>query len=346
MGKTIYRRLAAVVAVCLVLAAVTGCEKVVQISFKKNEVCQVGSQYVTKEQAAVLLCGMQKQYEKMFGNENLSKQFGDSTLEDYIKEQVKTQLVQLASMKGMAEDEKLSLNEGEKQMVSDAVKTFVSNFSEKQMKNAGFSGDDVEELYTQYALACKLYDKLTQSVNEEISDDAARIIDVQVIFFRNETTDETGKKAKLEGEALNAWKANAYQVWERAAAGENFESLAGEYNEAAQSEYQLGRGEMGSDAFDEAAFQLKNDEISGLVETDEGLYIIRCISNYDQAQTDANKKEIYEKQCSEAFNEAYDAFMKDTKVRLNEKAWNTVQLLKDNELPDVDFVQIYKDTAQ
>lgn len=345
MWQTRYKRIAAAAAICFVLLCMSGCEETVSIGFSKDQVCKVGSQYVTKEQTAVLLSGMQKQYEKMFGSDNMSKQFGDGTLEDYIKEQVKTQLVQLASLNEMAQEKEISLNKKEKKTVSEATDSYMALFSKKQLETAGFNRENVEELYTQYALAQKLYDKLTEPVNKEISDDAARIIDVQVIFFKNEGTDEEGKKSKLEGEALNEWKNNAYQVWERAVAGENFEALAGQYNQAEHSEYQIGRGEMGNDAFDEAAFQLKNDEISGLVETETGLYIIRCLSNYDQAQTDANKEKIYEQQCSDAFNEAYDSFMKDVKVRLNEKAWNSVKLLDGTELPDADFIQIYNNVS-
>lgn len=343
MKKNVRHRMGWMLGLVILSLSVGGCGAKVT-GFKKNQLCSVGKNYITTEQSAVLFCGMQSKYEKLFGQDAWTKQFGDGNLDDYIKVQVRTQLIQLASMSQLAESQKVELNQSQKAHVERAADAFIQLFSTEQLEQAGFKKDDVKELYRQYALAEKVYGKITGSVKDEISDDEARMINVQSIYLKTDKTDENGKKISMSTEERNAVQERAYQVWQRAVAGENFEALVKEYNESEQSEYHIGRGEMES-AFEEAAFNLTNDEISGLVEGENGIYIIRCLSNYNQAETDANKKNIYEQECAQVFNDTYDKFMAKVKVTMNDDAWKKISRIS-VELPEADFLQIYQSTAE
>lgn len=333
---TVEIQLLVILLVCTV-GSLSACSKDTVMGFKENQVLRVDTRYVTIEQANVLMCGLQKKYENMFGTEAWSKQFGDSTLDQYIQEQIKNQLVQLYTMSLLAEQKKVTLNEEEQEKAKQAATTFYEQFSKEQLKAIGFDKKDVLELYTQYAVAEKVYEKITDSVDKEISDDQARMIDVQVIFFN--TSKEDRELTQEERESINS---KAYEAWEKANAGTDFETLAAAYNEGTQIEYHIGRGEM-EDAFDKVAFNLTNNQVSAVVEGEKGLYIIKCISNYNQTETDANKLAIYEEECAEVFNKEYDKFVKDLKIKLNDKAWKKVTITKEI-LPEVDFVKIYNET--
>lgn len=333
------------VVLCLILSisacSLTGCKEET-ITFKENQILRVNEHFMTKNHAMVLLCGLQKKYENMFGTDSWSVEFGDSTLDQYIKEQVKTQLVQLAGMNVLANEKGISLSKEEKESAKKAAEEFLACFTDQQLKAVGIKKGDVQELYFQYAVAEKLYNQLTRHVEKEISDDQARMIDVQVIYFKFDSNGEENSSALEERNAVNE---KAYQVWEKANAGEKFEVLAAEYNEGAQMEYHIGRDEM-EKAFEEAAFQLADGQISGLVEGKEGVYIIKCISNYNQTETDANKTAIYEKNCSVVFNEEYEQFLKKAEVKLNEKAWDSVSIVSGAALPDVEFLDVYESVCQ
>ena len=80
---------------------------------------------------------------------------------------------------------------------------------------------------------------------------------------------------------------------EEAVSGEAFESLIEKYSDAAESTLSFGKGEQEA-AFEEAAFNLGTDEISGVVETSEGYEIIKCISTFNREETDRNKEKIAE----------------------------------------------------
>lgn len=339
------KNLAALMAVCVFCVFLTSCSRITK-SFKDNQILRVDGEYVTDRQAKVLLCVMKEKYESMFGEEAWSEKFGDASLDEYVKEQVQTQLVQLASMQLLAEKQKISLSKKEEKRAENAANTFWNLFSKQQKKEVGFAKKEVLQLYRQYALADKVYRQLTKSVNKEISDDQARSIDVQVILFKSYTTGEDGSRVSLGAEERKLVTDTAYVVWQQAAEGQSFDTLASQFNQSGQVEYHLGRGEMGDPAFDEAAFKLSNGEISSLVEGEEGIYIIKCISNYNQVETDANKKAIYEEECAKVLNKAYDKFMKNVEVEVNQKAWGKVSVDKKADYPEADFVGIYEETAE
>ena len=88
----------------------------------------------------------------------------------------------------------------------------------------------------------------------------------------------------------------------------DFETEAAKYNEAAESVISFGKGTM-DEAVEKEAFSLAGGEISDIVITSDGLYLMQCISTLDRAQTDANKVLITEKLKTEAFETVYNEFL-------------------------------------
>lgn len=342
MGKIRVRRV-----FCFLLAVIcmlSACSNPIA-EFKDNEVLRVEKQYTTKAQAMVLMCAMQKSYEKSFGSEAWKQPFGDGTLEEYIKEQVRVQLVQLSSLSLLAKEKKISLTKEEKERVKKAAELLCSSFDEEKQKQCGFKKTDVEDLYSQYALALKVYEKITGEVESEISDDEARRIDVQAIFLKTTCLDKNNQEQSMSAEQKLAVVQKGKQALEKIKAGEAFSSVAAQIQEGEQLEYHIGRGEMG-EAFDKAAFQLSNGQVSDLVEEEKGIYIIKCLSNYNKEETDQNKKKLYEEACLNTFNDSYDKFMKGKKVKVNEKVWKQVKIVSGVELPEIDFVQIFQKSGE
>ncbi|MBO6015377.1 MAG: peptidylprolyl isomerase, partial [Lachnospiraceae bacterium] len=95
--------------------------------------------------------------------------------------------------------------------------------------------------------------------------------------------------------------------------------------------------------FEDAAFNLGTDEISDVVETEYGYYIIKCISTFDRKETDANKQKIVEKRKKEAFNQVYDSFVTTLLRNLNTELWDSVELPSDESVKTSSFFQIYND---
>ena len=125
----------------------------------------------------------------------------------------------------------------------------------------------------------------------------------------------------------------------RLANGEDFRTVAADYNEAAQIDITFGRDEMPKEVED-IAFNLNDDEISGSIATEDGYYFIKCINKFNQELTDANKDKIVKKREKEAFNDEYDAFVADLSSSLNEKVWDELELKTDGTITTNSFFEV------
>ena len=92
-----------------------------------------------------------------------------------------------------------------------------------------------------------------------------------------------------------------------------------------------------------AAFNLAIGELSSLVETPSGFYIIKCLSTFDKDQTSANKVKIMEEKREEVFGEEYDAFAQGLTRDINEKLWKSISLVDDGNVSTQQFFDIYHD---
>ena len=95
-------------------------------------------------------------------------------------------------------------------------------------------------------------------------------------------------------------------------------------------------------AFEEAAFNLATDEISGIVESVHGYHIIKCISTFNRDENDRNKVKIVEQRRKEVFNEEYSGFVEGLAKNLNQKLWDTVGFIDDDEVTTSSYFELYR----
>jgi foldase protein PrsA len=97
-------------------------------------------------------------------------------------------------------------------------------------------------------------------------------------------------------------------------------------------------------AFEEASFNLGTDEISDIVESEHGYHIIKCISTFNRSETDRNKVKIVEQRRKEVFNDEYSKFVESLTKSLNEKLWESVSFIEDENVTTDSFFEVYKET--
>ena len=56
---------------------------------------------------------------------------------------------------------------------------------------------------------------------------------------------------------------------------------------------------------EEAAFALENEQVSEIVETEDGFYLLKCVNNFDREATEVNKVTMVEKRRDEIFGKVY-----------------------------------------
>lgn len=335
-------------AVVIVVSAafLTGCgdklstQIVLTSDFTENEVFRIEGYPCYVNEIMVYLANGVNQYSKVYGTQIWNAGIGDTTLSNRYKDTVLARIAQIKVMNILAKDYDVSLNTDEKNKVSKAAQEYYESLTTEEISSLNCNLELIEKLYTEFAVADRLYEKITESVNPEISDDEARTISVQTILLKTYEVDDAGNTVQYDAEK----KADAYQriltLKSRIDQGESFEVLAADYNEDEKSEYSFGRGIMPKN-FEDAAFALGSGEVSGVIETEYGYHLIRCLSTFDPEQTEENKKVIVEKRRQEAFDRVYEAYLPTLTTNLNQDLWDSVEYDPNTGVSTTSFFDIY-----
>lgn len=318
-----------------------GSKVVLTTGFEKNEVFRIEDMSCTLPEAMVYLINTKNRYESVYGREIWNVSLDGVTLEENIKETVLAQLAQQKTMNLLARQNGVALSEEEEARVMQAAETYFQSLSEEEKSALQITVKDVEELYREYALARKVYQYIIKDINPEISDDEARTITVQYIYFRTCILDGTGKKIEYSEEEKQEVLRKAEEVRFQLKNEEaDFEEMILKYSDSEEGTCSFGKGEK-DQAFEDAAFNLETDEISDIVETPDGYYLIKCISTFNRTETDANKVKIVEKRREEVFGQEYEDFVAALTRNLNEDLWQSVSLAGTENITTSDFFDVF-----
>lgn len=341
------RRMAAALLTVLLLLlsgcmdSLKGSKVVLTTGFEKNEVFRIEDMSCTLPEAMVYLINTKNRYESVYGREIWNVSLDGVTLEENIKETVLAQLAQQKTMNLLARQNGVALSEEEEARVMQAAETYFQSLSEEEKSALQITVKDVEELYREYARARKVYQYIIKDINPEISDDEARTITVQYIYFRTCILDGTGKKIEYSEEEKQEILRKAEEVRFQLKNEEaDFEELILKYSDSEEGTCSFGKGEK-DQAFEDAAFNLETDEISDIVETPDGYYLIKCISTFNRTETDANKVKIVEKRREEVFGQEYEDFVAALTRNLNEDLWQSVSLAGTENITTSDFFDVF-----
>lgn len=243
---------------------------------------------------------------------------------DYVKDITLEELTRIYCMDLLAKSREMTLSEEEQEKVAQAAKEYYASLSDEERDYLGVSESEISTYYERYALAQKLYNSLTNEVNEEVSDDEARIMEIMQIFVSDAD--------------------RAVMVRQKLQSGDDFATVANNYNELPAIQVTVARDDLPKEV-EEVAFAMENDQISGMITSEKGYYFIKCLNKYDEELTEANKANIVEKREKEAFDDEYNAFVASLSSNLNEDLWDEMRLKTDGTITTNRFFEILKNTA-
>lgn len=284
-------------------------------------VFEIGSESCPQEEAKIILLNYQKEYGNLYGIDLWSE---NSThvvdLEQYVKDLTLSQLAEVYTLDIIAKNQEIVLSEDDRANAQEAASVYLSGLNEQERAYIDADEKDVAALYERYALAQILYRSLTENVNQEVSDDEARVM--RALHIRVEDAD------------------SAAAILKQLKDGVSFAALADSNNTLEEAECSIDRTTY-EEAVIRQLFALKNDTWSQPIQMDGAYHIFYCVTSFDPDLTEANKANVLQKRMEDAVSRAYNSYadQMDSEERMDH--WNEVTIDTTLKLEGDSFLTVY-----
>lgn len=344
-SKKLKRFLWLPVIMLLEVFVLAGCKKnvakvVFTVGFDEDAVFKIEDETCTKPEIMVYLVNIENAYDEVFGEKIWKVPYKDGTVEEQYKESVLARLAQIKAMNLYAGKLNLSLTDRETELVKNAAEEYYGSLSAEEKELLQADLDLIIKMYSEYAIANKVYETVTGGVNPEISDDEARTVTIRSILIKTYSIDNAGNRIEFSPQMKDDALRRAYEIDAKIKAGDEFEILQADYNEDEKALYSFSRGIM-PEEIEEAAFNMSEGEVSGVIATEYGYHIIKCITNFDEEQTDLNKQVIVKNRKQETFTAEYDSYIETLTSSINMDLWNSITYTRRDGVSTTDFFSVY-----
>ncbi len=320
----------------LAVTSLTGCQSSVN---NNSAVSTVGEEKIPYGVANFYARMQQAQYETYYagmmgtsGADMWKQQVEkDKTYEDMVKEGVIDNLENVYLIGQHAKDYKVELTKEEKEAIQKAAKQFAADNDEKTKEVVSGSEEYITELLEKLTLQSKMSEKMTEDVDQNVSDDEAAQKAMNYVYFSYKKTSEDGKAVDMTDEEKAELKKKA-EAFRKAAnvmyMDNSFEKAAKEENvEVKKATFDKKTTTLDPE-FIKVADKLKENELSEVIETASGLYVGQVTSLLDREATDAKKENIVNERKADKYQKLLEDWKKDTKIERNKKSWNKISFDK------------------
>ena len=169
-----------------------------------NQVFKIGKEVCKKKEAKVYLANYMNIYGNAYGIRLWDEKSRTEDLEQYVKDMTISQLSQVKCMNGIAHQHEIELTKEEEKKAAEAAAKYFKSLSKKERRYMGIDESDIKNMYQEYWIAMKAYRSLMKGVDEEVSDDEARVIEAMQIFVEDKSRAKEVKKRLKNGEDFAA----------------------------------------------------------------------------------------------------------------------------------------------
>ena len=246
--------------------------------------------------------GMKSQVEAMYQAYGIDVDYSlfveeGLTLGDYLKLQVEVQVLNMVFLNAKSSEYPMEFTEDELETIENGLTSFFANVDEDAIELYGFTEENVRTTLENSVMSSKILDAMVTEETGRLTDEEqedCKYRTVQHILFLYEApaeTDENGATVETTAEEAESYRASqkamAEEILARAQAGEDFETLAAEYNEDSGIEYSFNKngqtidGTQFVEQFVVVGNSLKEGEMA-IAETEYGYHVMKCITENDE----------------------------------------------------------------
>ena len=318
---------ALILAAAAMVVVLLGCDKSIKITtgLKDDVIFKLSGKECSLSQIMIVLINEKNTYERDFGIGIWSKKIQNISMEERVKDEIKEQQIYVDVMYMLAKDKNITLTKEEEEKIAAASQEYFESLTDVEKSATKVTLNDIAEIYRKSLMSRKVYDSVAEKVEYEVSDEEARVMSAMYIYIK---------------EKSEASYAKAVEAYNKIVAGADFYTVAEEYSDDQIIQIDLGR-EAFVEEIEEAAFKLKNDEYTGVLEAEKGYYIVKCVESYLKDKTESNKMLILNNKRNEEFLKIFNLFLEKQDLDFNNNVWDSIKLSDYGQCTTMTLFQVY-----
>lgn len=326
--KGLGKKIVALAAVAtLAMTALTGCaestldnKETIAVVDETKITAGVANFYLRYQQVAV-----ESIYKQMVGEDLwITEIEAGSTYEDLVKEDAMESLVELYILKAHMKDYEVALTEEDNAAVKEAADAFIKANKSEALEKISGEKDIVKEVMELITISEKMHDAIGAEVDREVSDEEAALKKMTYVQIKTTATSDDGATINMSDDEIADAKKEAEEILKNAKeSGDLLAYAETTEHKGTELAFNAESTAIAAEAI-KAADALKEGEFAELVEAEDGFYIIQLTSLLDREATDANKKDILQKEKDEYYTKIYDAWREEAKVDIKNKVLDKI----------------------
>lgn len=278
-------------------------------------------------------------YMSYFGEDMWNKDvYGNgSTMTEDVKKDVADNLEEMYLLKAHMGDYDISLSDDDEAKITKAAEDFIAGNSKEAIKQIGAEDiENVKEMLRLNTIQSKMHDRIIKDADTKVTDEeAAQRTFSYVVINTSGYTDSDSNYVEYTEDDIAGLKETAASI----AAAEDFDTAVTDagytvstasYGSADDEDSTMDKSVL------EAADQLSAGQVSGVIETDSALYVLRLDSEFDEEATATKKESMISQKQEDYYNDILDGWKEEVKWTLNEKEWAKVNFDDHFKQPETD----------
>ena len=331
MGKFRKRAVTAAMAGALAISSLTGCSRSMN---NDAVVAEVGEDEIVLGVANFYARLQQAQYETYYASmlgttgdkmwtEEIEK---GTTYEDTTKKDMLKSVEDMYLVKQHAAEYKAELTDEDEKAISKAAEAFEKDNSEKKKEVVSGYKKYITKFLELTTIQNKMDAPMKEGVDEEVSDQEAAQKSMQYVLFSYSKATDDGKSKTMSDDEKAALKSTAQNFADALrAGGGDIDTAAKEADLEVQTASFDSKSTTPTEDLVKAADALeKEGDVTGIVESDNGIYVAKLTSLLDREATDAKKDSIVGERKQKQYDSLLKKWRKDTDIKEHKKVWKEV----------------------
>ena len=357
--KKLWNKAAAAVLAASLTVGMTACgQEEIQVDpekYPETAVATVGDEKIYLDEANYILRGQQYSMESLYTmmgytNETLWSQYADQeqtvTMEEYLKQMVLTELIQTYVLNQEAEELGITLSEEDEEKIQARIEDD-QTLEEEFLEASGFTEELARKVYTNNALALRVYEKLVEDVDTNVDEEEYRHVKVEYLYLKDEAdesasstasetetesqeTEESTENPNADGSLTEAdAEVVLAKLEELQDVNEVYEELEEQFDGRLSKieSNSVGKTETEDNELFAEIYEMKNGEFKKVHIENKGWYIIHCLDDNDPEGKQADIDQEIENRKGELFTEKYEEILADgPEVKVEYAVWNGMKL--------------------